>query len=281
MKSLDLSRCALSACAVVAMLAGCGGLQPPIGASETLPAQIKHDSIVNDKASFRDLYSFCPGYSCAGGGGEPSGSVVLDASGAIYGPLGIGGTGSFCSYESSDLGCGGIFKLTPSGSKYTESLLYSFCSAKACRDGAYPSGALVLYAAGSLYGTTTSGGDKNAGVVFELTRSGSSYYKRTIYSFCKAFKCADGKAPSVGVIFDKDGALFGTTYSGGAHGSGTVFTLTPSSSGYTQSVLYAFCAESSCQDGAKPRAGLVMDKKGVLYGTTSRVAITMKGWFLR
>ena len=96
-----------------------------------------------------------------------------------------------------------------------------------------------------------------------------------LYSFCSQASCSDGELPFASLIFDKDGALYGTTAYGGSHGGsssgGTVFKLTPPTAGqtaWTETVLYSFCAEASCSDGELPDAALIFDKDGALYGTT-------------
>jgi len=81
---------------------------------------------------------------------------------------------------------------------------------------------------------------------------------------------ADGSTPS-GVVFDAAGNLYGTTYSGGAYGWGSVFQLTPNPDGtWTQRVLYSF--QNTMDDGRNPNAGLVFDAAGNLYGTITCVA---------
>jgi uncharacterized repeat protein (TIGR03803 family) len=67
------------------------------------------------------------------------------------------------------------------------------------------------------------------------------------------------------LVFDTTGALYGTTYSGGAHGWGTVFTLDP-----TTRVLTTLHSFTDGADGANPQAGLVVGPSGALYGTTSQ-----------
>ena len=87
-----------------------------------------------------------------------------------------------------------------------------------------------------------------------------------LYEFCQLANCADGFGPAAGLIADSSGNLYGTTSGGGANGYGTVFKVTPTG---TESVLYSFCAQSNCTDGADPVSALVMDTAGNLYGTTS------------
>ncbi len=93
-----------------------------------------------------------------------------------------------------------------------------------------------------------------------------SKYK-TLYKF-KGGK--DGSGPAAGLISDPVGNLYGTTQYGGAHKGGTVFKLTPGSQGdWTESVLYSFCSQTNCIDGANPVGGLIFDASGNLYGTAS------------
>jgi uncharacterized repeat protein (TIGR03803 family) len=74
----------------------------------------------------------------------------------------------------------------------------------------------------------------------------------------------DGEVPYAGLIMDKAGNFYGTTYAEGTHLFGTVFKVTPSGK---ETVLYSFGSHSG--DGTFPYAGLVMDTKGNLYGTTT------------
>jgi uncharacterized repeat protein (TIGR03803 family) len=81
-------------------------------------------------------------------------------------------------------------------------------------------------------------------------------------------KGSDGATPDSGLILDAAGNLYGTTYYGGK-GSGTVFQLTPRTSGkWSEKVLHRFCSVSGCPDGVNPYAGLMLDAAGNLYGTT-------------
>jgi uncharacterized repeat protein (TIGR03803 family) len=161
---------------------------------------------------------------------------------------------------------GVLFKLSPSG---TETVLYSFCSKPSCSDGANPQAGLIADSSGNLYGTTEGGGaSSEAGVVFKLSPSGT---ETVLYSFCSKPSCSDGAFPVAGLIADRAGNLYGTTSGGGAilpgsSGGGVVFKLSPRG---TETVLYSFCSKPSCSDGANPDAGLIADRSGNLYGTTS------------
>jgi uncharacterized repeat protein (TIGR03803 family) len=140
-------------------------------------------------------------------------------------------------------------------------ILYSFTGGK---DGANPKSRLVLDKNGNLYGTTTAGGANGQGEVFELTPSSrGGWLVKILYSFQGS---ADGSLPAAGVIFDKQGNLYGTLYNGGALGHGAVFELSPATGGtWTKKLLYSF---SGGNDGGQPVGALVFDKAGNLYGTT-------------
>jgi uncharacterized repeat protein (TIGR03803 family) len=120
----------------------------------------------------------------------------------------------------------------------------------------------VLDGSGNLYGTTV-GFLGTAGTVFELKPlpGNAGWSESTIH----AFNGADGAAPRAGLILDRRGTLYGTTSEGGAHGWGSVFALTPGDGGWSESVLYSFTGAG----GATPVAGLILDRRGTLYGTTS------------
>jgi uncharacterized repeat protein (TIGR03803 family) len=92
-----------------------------------------------------------------------------------------------------------------------------------------------------------------------------------LHSFCSRTNCGDGLYPYyASLIFDRAGNLYGTTYQGGAHGSGTLFQLVPNADGsWRESVLHSFCSRTNCGDGAFPPASLIFDQAGNLYGTTS------------
>ena len=101
------------------------------------------------------------------------------------------------------------------------------------------------------------------GTVFEVTAGGQ---ETVLYSFCEKDNCADGAVPFYsGLITDASGNLYGTTKVGGRNGVGTVFELTPAG---RETVLYNFCSQGGCADGATPTAGLITDASGKLYGTT-------------
>ena len=183
---------------------------------------------------------------------SPAGGVVMDAAGNLYGTT-LGGGQTI--YE------GLLYKLSPDPSgRWNYTLLYGFCSQPGCPDGANPDAGLIIDAAGNLYGTTLYGGAANEGVVFEVAPDGT---ETVLHSFQGS--PADGANPEAGLIMDPAGNLYGTTYKGGAANQGVVFMVAPDG---TETVLYSFCAQPGCADGANPHAGLIMDAAGNLYGTT-------------
>jgi uncharacterized repeat protein (TIGR03803 family) len=121
--------------------------------------------------------------------------------------------------------------------------------------GKSPQGPLTEFN-GILYGTTYLGGKNGTGVVFSITPSGAT---QVVYDFCAASVCAGSPITSLTNI---GGTFYGTTYLGGTHGSGTIFSVTPSGN---EEVLYSF--GSIVNDGSNPRAGLT-DVNGLLFGTT-------------
>jgi uncharacterized repeat protein (TIGR03803 family) len=80
-----------------------------------------------------------------------------------------------------------------------------------------------------------------------------------------SFNMTDGAGAEAGLVQGTDGNLYGTTYTGGAAGSGTVFKITP---GGTLTRLYSFCSQSDCTDGAGPYAAVIQATDGNFYGTT-------------
>ena len=192
-------------------------------------------------------------YAFQGGsdGEGPFAGVIMDKAGNLFGTTENGGGSPNCGG-----GCGTVFKITPSGA---ETLLYSFQGGS---DGWIPRGDLIMDSGGNLYGTTQGGGSSNDGTVFKIAPDGA---ETLLYAFQPG---ADGEFPSGGVIMDKSGALYGTTYYGGGSGCkgdgcGVVFKLAPDG---TETVLYAF---KTGHDGEFPDSALLAGKNGALYGTAS------------
>ena len=93
------------------------------------------------------------------------------------------------------------------------------------------------------------------------------------------FDGTDGSNPFyVSLVQAGDGNLYGTTESGGAFSSGSIFRLTPSG---TLATIYSFCSVAACADGSFPLAGLVLGTDGSLYGTTADGGASSVGTFYR
>ena len=131
-------------------------------------------------------------------------------------------------------------------------------------DGGSPVASLVFDNAGNIYGTTAYGGAVNFGVVYELQHSGNTWNQSTLYTFTGSPHAARPR----GIVFDDQGNIYGAA-GGGNPGCdrkscGTIYQLTPSPSGFTETILYTF---REGIDGGGP-GPLIRDNAGNLYGLT-------------
>jgi uncharacterized repeat protein (TIGR03803 family) len=200
-------------------------------------------------------------------GMNPSAPLTFGPDGALYGTT--EGEPS-CSLG----GCGVVFRLVPPmnpchavSCPWTETVIYGFHGGT---DGIQPARSPVIFdAAGSAYGTTYSGGANGHGTIWKLSRNGSQWVESILYNFNGS---GDGSGPESGVILDSAGNLYGTATMGGdltcgaGLGCGTVFELSRSGSGWTESTLYTFEDNSF---GLDPFPGLVFDASGNLYGSAA------------
>jgi uncharacterized repeat protein (TIGR03803 family) len=226
------------------------------------------------------LYNFCSNlvnFLCLDGA-TPKAGLVFDSKGNLYGTTYNGGANTCPTFAT--IGCGTVFELSPPsvlGGAWSESVVYSFCASyknNLCLDGDLPSSRLVFDRSGNLYGTTTAGGSSTnyySGAVFELARSGDGWTESVLYNFCSTGHgkiCPDGAVPQAGVTFAKSGSLFGTTAQGGTtntQGAGTVYKLTPSSNGWSETVLKS----STATRGGAPLGTVTVEPNGNLYSTVS------------
>jgi uncharacterized repeat protein (TIGR03803 family) len=178
----------------------------------------------------------------------PGHNVVLDSAGNLYGTTDAGGY-----YDE-----GAVFQLVPSGSGWSESILYNFGDPQT-GVGGYPVAGLITDRAGNFYGGTV--GDGTAASVFELSPSGSGWQLTVLHSFAIS---NNALGPFGNVVLDNNGNLYGTTMSLGAYGMGNVFKLSPSGNGWTYTDLYDFTNNG---DGEYPAGDLIIDSAGNLYGT--------------
>jgi len=137
----------------------------------------------------------------------------------------------------------------------TFTLLHTFSGGA---DGATPQSALIMDANGNLYGTTSDGGSSNSGIIYKLDTTGN---ETVLYTFTGGL---DGQYPVGGVLRDKAGNLYGTTYDGGnaPNLAGTIYKLDTSGK---ETVLYNF---TGVDDGGNPECSLIADSAGNFYGTT-------------
>jgi hypothetical protein len=226
------------------------------------------------------LYSFQGGTD----GSLPAGGVIFDKAGNLYG-LTINGGSTACPPGW----CGTIYELSPPqqmGGAWTETVLYVFKGHNQ-NDGSSPSGSLISDSAGNFYGVTGYGGSgpcvlfgtaTGCGTAFELSppkTRGGKWTEKVLYNFQGG---NDGDLPTGPLVFDSVGNLYGATEFGGGKGAtcdafyggncGTVFKLSPpkqKGGKWTEKVLHGFAGGA---DGANPNGGLVLDSKGVTYGTT-------------
>jgi hypothetical protein len=169
------------------------------------------------------------------------------------------------SYFFGASGRGAVFKFVPNGfSKGKFSLIYSFAATG--NDGENPIGGLAMDSDGVIYGATNGGGVGDDGIVFSLTPKSPAMAKFTEKQLTD-FPGDFGDGPLAGIALGKGGALFGTKREGGT-GRGNVFKLIPPAAGQTEwsyRTVYAFPGDAG---GQSPNSDLLIDQKGVIFGTT-------------
>ena len=173
-------------------------------------------------------------------GGNPTGDLIFDPAGNLY--------GTTCTGGPSDGGT--VFKLDQNG---RQTVLHSFSGT----DGGCPYAGLLLGLDGSLYGTTSGGGPFAGGVVFKVDMNGNF---TLIHTFDP--NQGDGEEPLGDLIQDASGNLYGTTFTGGYWGLGRVFKMDANGN---ETALHDFAGTG----GAKPRGGVVRDQAGNFHGATS------------
>lgn len=185
-------------------------------------------------------------------GSGPGSPVAIDKQGNVYGTTPTGGAN----------GMGVVYQLRPGATGgWTLRVIHTFTGGS---DGGGGSASrLMIDATGNLYGVCTVGGTNGFGTVYKMSSVQGKWQFTTLYAFKDQ---PDGALPYGGVISDKAGNLYGTTYYAGVNDLGTVYKLTHGNGTWTESVLYSFKGGT---DGASPISSLVADAAGNLYGTTS------------
>jgi hypothetical protein len=198
-------------------------------------------------------------YNFQGGnlGEYPNGGLIMDSKGALYGTT-----------EWVGALHGTVFKLTPTKSGvWSFQTLHKFTAAD---DGAEPGGHMVFDSAGALYGATAWGGNGcslhrshvGCGIVYQLvppSTQGAQWTENILYEFTRQ---DDGAFPAGGVFFDSTGMLHGCTAGAGKYEGGTLYELTPPSSGTGPWTItsYALLEGKGCQG--------ILPSGNNIYGTT-------------
>ncbi len=211
--------------------------------------------------TYRVIYNF----TWSGRDGATPNGLTLDDAGNLYGTAYIGAGGGNCAPYS----CGTVFKLTKVDSAWSFTRLYAFLGGD---DGQYPLSRVIWGTDGNLYGSTSGGGGEGCpqyggcGTIFKITPvhplpSASAGWSETLLY---RFNGDDGWDPYGDLVFDQADNLYGTAPLNGSDGCGLVYKLTPSSNGWTQTVVHSF----TFQDGCQPWAGVIFDHDRNLYGVT-------------
>jgi uncharacterized repeat protein (TIGR03803 family) len=231
-------------------------------------------------AACAQTYTVIHSFTGAADGGDPLGGLTMDAAGNLYGT-------TFGAFQRCGYQCGTVFKMKNTGHGWILTPLYKFTGGS---DGANPYAGVVFGPDGALYGTTEFGGvscrsddfnESGCGNVFRLApppttcnSTSCPWVETVLYSFTGGYN--DGAFPVDRVAFEQAGNIHGTTLSGGDFGSGncayaagwcgTLFTLTHSNGGWTETVPHVFTGGG---DGANPIAGLTADTAGNFYGVAT------------
>jgi uncharacterized repeat protein (TIGR03803 family) len=199
--------------------------------------------------TWKNLYTFTGSYD----GAQPQSGVIRDVAGNLY------GTTLTCGDPQCDH-FGTVFELTSrAGLCWAEQSLHIFGGT----DGKYPEAGLTVDANGNMYGATVEGGSNQGGTIFEMSPGSGGWTFQVLYNLTGG---GNSVGPSRNLALDAAGNLYGTTYSEGAFGRGSVFKLSPGSGGWTYTSLHDFTGGN---DGGYPLSNVSMDASGNLYGTTS------------
>jgi uncharacterized repeat protein (TIGR03803 family) len=238
--------------------AGCGTvfeISPPAGGSGSWTETVLYRFGIN-----------------ASDGASPTGDLVMDAQGNLFGTTPDGGAN----------GLGTVFELSPQGG-WSELKLHDFAPA----DGWLPVAGLLLGSGGTLFGVTEVGiNDKpvcikqhDCGTIFSLSppSGGGDWTFSVLFQF--PGKGQDGIYPVAKLVEDDKGRLLGTTstygISQGTQDLGTVFRLVPPSQSRTKWKLETLDAFATV--GANPEGPVLLGRHGVLYGTTAKSGIGLSG----
>jgi uncharacterized repeat protein (TIGR03803 family) len=193
------------------------------------------------------LYSF-QGYPTDGQ--YPSGNIVIDQAGNLYGTTQLGGIGTQQCYAS---GCGTVWELSPTASgSWKEKVIHNFLGMSYGDDP----GGLVMDAAGNLYGATRYGGFGQRGTVYRLSPTTNGWIGGVIFRLSGIL----GYFPGSFVALSRQGNIFVSAENGS---SGNIVELTAGAGGWTGQVAASF------PENILLGPGLTTDVHGNIYGTTT------------
>ena len=175
-----------------------------------------------------------------GGGANPVSGVIRDASGNLYGTTTYDGNFNPVAYK---LNAGG-----------------GFTTLRIFTTGDNPQGGVIFDGSGGVFGTTWGNGIVST--VYQLSPMGEHWNYSLLYDFNGSMNIG----PENGLLRDASGNLYGTTCNDGRFEAGTIFKLTPTQGGWTETDLYDFTNGS---DGNCPVGGMALDADGNLYGTSA------------
>jgi uncharacterized repeat protein (TIGR03803 family) len=178
-------------------------------------------------------------------GFEPQAGVCIDKNGDIFGTTLAGG----------QFGNGTLYRLTPSGASYAESLIHSFDDT----DGNGPSGRPIVDKNGNVYVTVVAGGSAQLGTLLRLSPSGGGYVQTGLHQFAGP----EGAYPE-SELLERGRVFYATTAGGGAYGFGSIIEISAAS--FAVKDVYDF--KGAPYDGADSSSNLIADASGALYGTT-------------
>lgn len=190
-------------------------------------------------------------------GNNPYGGLVADANGNLFGTTVSGGLNGYGTvFELQQGSTAGTYASTPA-------TLFDFDWSH----GGDPEAGLIVDSLGNLFGTTNAGGAADFGTAFELPYDAAAAIYANTPNDLADFDSSDGAHPEAGLIADSNGNLFGTTYSGGTGGSGTVFEIPYDATTASYGAPIAL-VNFNGSNGSHPEANLVLDTRGNLIGTT-------------
>ena len=209
-------------------------------------------AVDTDGTGFTNLHSFI-----GSDGATPEAELILSGN-TLYGTT---TAGTVFAINTDGTGFTNLYRFTAGGYDPSNGLTNS--------DGAYPDAGFIL-SGNTLYGTAEQGGSSGAGTVFAINTDGTGFtnlHTFTALSIGPPYPRTNngGGAPVAGLILFGN-TLYGTTYTGGSSGNGTVFALHTNGTGFTTLHNFTALLSNTNSDGANPNAGLVVSGN-TLYGT--------------